>query len=212
MADIQQLLTTNIQFRGFLQIQYLASSLIAMSILLGLYTICKVVLVKETPKNPTNKLTFPPYYALIAYSVTVAVQTILSILYVTGDDSNGNGLTYTLIIINMLKVNFQNLTITLQTFEWFCYWNMINFQKNYDMTRVAVEKRIFKKREQRCQLIFNLTVTTVFFGSLIAIIVLIITLLEENIYEAKQSVVLGETLLVLIFFVVTTILFFREAY
>ena len=127
MADIQVLLTTNIQFRNFPEIQYLASGLIAMSILLGLYAICKVVLVKETPKNPTNKLTFPPYYALIAYSVTVALQTILSILYVVGKEATGNGLTYTLIIINMLKVNFQNLTITWQTWEWFCYWNMINF-------------------------------------------------------------------------------------
>ena len=80
------------------------------------------------------------------------------------------------------------------------------------MTRVAVEKRIFKKREQKCQRIFNLTVGTVFFGSLIAIIVLIIVLEEKYIYEAKQAVVLGETVLVFIFFVVTTILFFREAY
>jgi magnesium-transporting ATPase (P-type) len=114
--------------------------------------------------------------------------------------------------VNLLKINFQNLTISLQTFEWLCYWNMINFQKNYDMTTVCVEKRKFKIREKRCWRIYLTIVVLIFIGTITGLIVFIFNNPSKNEgFALKQAMAIGEASLNLAFFIVTSLLFFYEA-
>ena len=119
------LVNINDQFEEHQLIQYQASFLLAIAMLLMVLTVYKMTVVRFHPTMKLNKLTFAPYKALLCFTFMVIVQTNLSIVY--EPSKAGTKLTQVLAVVNLLKINFQNLTISLQTFEWLCYWNMINF-------------------------------------------------------------------------------------
>ena len=120
---------------------YLICAVLSLAILIGLLTLCKVISLIYS-KTTRNELTLRPYYWLMAYSVLFQVQLILSIL-------SPNDVNALLIVgfINTLKVNCQTMVVVSQTYEWFCLWNMMDFQATYDITTVEVELRKFKPRE-----------------------------------------------------------------
>ena len=88
---------------------------------------------------------------------------------------------------------------------------MINFQKDYDMTRVAVEIRKFKQREKRCRRVWITTCSIVFLAS-VAVIVYDEVVLNREGYDLKQKITVYQTSLVLGFFLVTATLFFISAH
>lgn len=82
-----------------------------------------------------------PYYFIIGACVFACVQYYISA-------SLGYGLDY-MGVLNVNKTFFLFSAVAIQTFEWYNTYEMINFQKDYDVTTVAIEKRKFQPVEKR---------------------------------------------------------------
>ena len=124
-----------------------------------------------------------------------------------------------------MKSNFLFLTFAFQTYTWFCYWFLINFQQNYDLSTIEVEQRKFKPKERQHFFMFK------FFCLLICVIpTLTLTIIfvsgnikgdcnkevlestYETMYDWKNYFYLASTSLNILFFSITCPLFFISAY
>ena len=133
--------------------QFAVSGLLSLTIILGIVNLCLYFIIYYSPKRIINKLTMRPYYWLMVYSLTFSLQLFFSITL-----PSSKATTIIVSNINSFKTNSQTLVIVTQTYEWFCYWNMICFQSKHDMTTVEVELRKFKPIEQRNHFFYKVTV------------------------------------------------------
>jgi len=131
----------------FSQSVWLLSSNIAVQLCLLVLIICIVVVLKHSRTYTFNRLTLLPYYLLLGYSILAIAQFVVSAYH-----SDGNSrLTQ---LVNLNKVNFLYEAIAFQTYEWFNSCLVINFQKQYDITTVGIEKRKFQPLEKKLSNLF----------------------------------------------------------
>lgn len=57
-------------------------------------------------------------------------------------------------LININAINFLYLALNCQIYEWFDTWLIIDFQKNYDISNVHIEKRKFTPLEKKMRRLF----------------------------------------------------------
>ena len=67
-----------------------------------------------------------------------------------------NGKYWFILIVNLCKVNFGNIVVAFQVYEWFALWKMIHFQKDFNLTTVSLARDKFRPIEKRHWLVFRL--------------------------------------------------------
>ena len=86
-----------------------------------------------------NRLTLWPYRLVIGYAAFKLLEYTLMVT--TGPSP----------LLQMASINTVNCLVTgvaIQIFEWFNTWLAIQFQDDYDITTVVVERRLFQAREK----------------------------------------------------------------
>lgn len=145
---------------------WVGSICLSLTLLLG--TLCIFLMVKVTyePGRTWNKLTMAPYQWMFASQVIGAIFLTILIAFDTS--------AHVEVVLYSLKVAVENVAISVQIFEWFCLYHMIQFQSHHDMDTVEVEKRTFNPRERCVRNIFVTFMTLVVFGDLSKNIVLLV--------------------------------------
>ena len=111
----------------------------ALVTLLAVLIVVKVTIVKFSKHTSFNKLTLLPYYFALAYALLTMTQ------YCFQSQSMGDKDKFFAIKnqVNNNRVCCINTAFAIQIFEWLNTWMIMNFQKNYDITDVVIEKRKF---------------------------------------------------------------------
>lgn len=80
-----------------------------------------------------------------------------------------DGKLWFILIINMCKVNFGNIVVAFQVYEWFALWKMIDFQKDYKLTTVSLARDKFRVIERQHWLVFRLIIVFLYILSVFTV-------------------------------------------
>jgi hypothetical protein len=125
---------------------YVISADFAFAFLLGLLVIFILTVLKYSQTASFNRLTLRPYYILIGYSILSCIQFVM-----TAEIQSRVIHTY---FINVNKINCIYSAIGFQIYEWVNAYLIIDFQKEYTIVDVHIEKRKFVAREKRAYVHF----------------------------------------------------------
>ena len=130
-----------------------------------------------------------------------------------------DGKYWYILIVNMCKVNFGNIVVAFQVYEWFALWKMIYFQKDYKLPTVSLARDKFRVIERRHWLVFRLIIVSLYIFSVFTVCAsfIIKTISKDsdvfyNVWIIKQGFAISENICNLIFATFTCSLFMYSAW
>ena len=114
----------------------------SLSMLILVLTVCRIVLLYFNERVSYNKLTMLPFDFLIGYSLCSFTQFAGSFFI------SAKSMIFPLYLLPLNRMNFLFFGVNIQLFEWLNCWFVIQFQRDYDITTVCIEKRKFQPRER----------------------------------------------------------------
>lgn len=163
---------------------WLVSMNIALQLILLLLIVCILVVINFS-KATFNKLTLLPYFFLILYTIFAICQFATSYCLDVGHSRLKNWL-----IVN--KVNFLDIGITFQVYEWLNTWLLIRYQIDYDITNVHIEAKRKYQPVEKCIRNVSYSLMAALF---VASNVVIITIDETKLFDARNSICFAQFLL-----------------
>lgn len=131
-----------------------------------------------------------------------------------------DGKNWFILIMNMCKVNFGNIVVAFQVYEWFALWKMIHFQKDYTLATVSLARDKFRVIEKRHWAVFRLILVFLYILSMFTVCasLTIKTIRGEepevfdDVAKEKQFFAISENTCSLIFATFTCSLFMYSAW
>jgi hypothetical protein len=178
----------------------------SLSLCLALLCIFQIVRITCSPTASCNQLTMWPYYLML-------ISQVFLMLFMTVMLFKPTELIYDLSkIFISFKLITENLAICVQTFEWLCLFNMINFQKKHRIETMEVEKRKFVLREERLRNAFICIIFILVLAALTSSVIWIVDKHRIIKFHLEAILALGIGVIMMLFFLVTVCLFFSEAH
>jgi hypothetical protein len=100
---------------------YLPFFVMALTIMLAIFTVALIVVKSNSPNFTSNKLTMSTHYMTLLYTAALMIQMILAVSFL-------NDQLYLLNLVNLVKMSIQSGTVSVQAYEWFALYKMIAFQ------------------------------------------------------------------------------------
>lgn len=129
-------------------LKWMFSADIALTELVLILIVCRLVLLRFTPGSTFNQLTLLPFYALGGCCIFALAQ-----YYLLAFSEEPVSLS---LVFNMGKTFLMYTAIATQTYEWYNSLLMIKFQSKYNITDVHIEKRRFQPMEKKRRNLFIL--------------------------------------------------------
>jgi hypothetical protein len=160
-------------------LEWMFSADIALTELVLILIVCRLVLLRFTPGSTFNQLTLLPFYALGGCCIFALAQ-----YYLLAFSEEPVSLSF---VFNMGKTFLMYTAISIQTYEWYNSLLMIKFQSKYNITDVHIEKRRFQPMEKKRRNLFVLILAVYLVVPTVFITIYVVHAAEGNQTEKETN-------------------------